>query len=138
MGDRRDPTDPASPVVVNVNKTHDLSRQKNSPISIATLASIVALLVTVIGFFATYVFATKAELASHKEMTKTVEHEMQTQQVLTDVSVKQLSKEIDEVKVGQKVTNTNINKLLRKLSVKPVSRDEIMRLSAGSEDIDDE
>lgn len=140
-------TDPNTPVVVNVHKTStgDLNRMKSptgNTITVALVGTIVGLIIGVVGFFSTYIFVTKSELAAHKSEREKAVHMLDTSQRLTESTVRQLSDEVKAVKkeqqelnVGQRVTNENLRRILRRSGIEPANRREI---KLEMEDGDDE
>ncbi len=131
----RTPTDPAQPVIVNVGKSSNdcgPKRRNGNRITFAALAMVFGAIVGVVGFFSTYIFVTKAELAAVEKSTnggvRSLEKELgelKTKQALTDASVKALGRDIDDLKIDTRQTNETLNKLVRRARMTPVSREDI-------------
>lgn len=124
----RDNTPP--PVIVNVTPskaTTDLPKRKNgsSIVTIAAVGAIVGIVISGVGFFAQYVFATKADVRTHERTTSAEIHALDTEQKITDASVKAIREDLKEFKVEQRVTNKNLDKLLRRSRIVPASRSDI-------------
>ncbi len=124
----RERTDPNQPVIVNVGK----SQSQRNGITVAMIGGIVGLLVAGVGFFSTYIFVTKAELSIHKEAAnggiRKVEdtiNDLKTKQALTDAAVTKLGEDFKELKIEQRQANANLNKLVRRRGMIPVSRESI-------------
>lgn len=120
---------PTNPSVVVLN-----GKKRSNSITVAALGGIVGLVITAIGFFGTYIFVTKAELTAHateltthKESATQTIHALETNQKLTDAAVKGLSSQVKDVKLEVRVTNRNLEKLLRRSRIVPASR-EAMRI----------
>lgn len=90
------------------------------------IVAIVGAVVTAVGFFATYIFATKPELAAHIHQKTDAVHALESDQRLTDAAIDQLSGDMREVRIQQRVTNRNLNKLLQRSRIVPASRSDIM------------
>lgn len=127
----RTPTDPNQPVVVNVGKSPADCAPKRRGNGI-TVGAILGVIIAAVGFFGTYVFVTKAELAAVEKATnggiRKVEKEiseLDKKQALTDASVKQVEKKIDSLQIEQRQANENLNKLVRRARMIPVSREDI-------------
>lgn len=108
-----------------------VARPVRNGITIATVSTLIGLVLAAIGFFSTYVFATKADLVTtEKEISR-----VSTAEQLTDASVKALQSDVAEIKtnikgveVEQRVTNENLRRLLRRRGIKPASREEMEEL----------
>lgn len=88
--------------------------KQNNGITIAAVGTLVGLILGVIGFFSSYVFVTKAEMAMHQKTDDGDFHSLETQQALQGASMRSLTIEVKEVKLEQKLTNENLNRLLRR------------------------
>ena len=128
----RTPTDPAQPVIVNVERDPSPSPKAKNGMTYAALAMVFGTIVGGVGFFATYIFVTKAELAAVEKATnggiRKVEdsvNDLKTKQALTDASVKVIETKVDDLKIEQRQANENLNKLVRRARMTPVSREDI-------------
>lgn len=107
-------------------------RRSGNGVAIGTLIAVAGLMLAAVGFFSTYVFVTKVELTAHTEKAAEIRNGLNTEQKLTDAAVKSLATDVremkaeqSEIRVEQKVTNRNLNKLLRRSRITPASRDDI-------------
>lgn len=115
-------TNPAAPVVI----------QKRGGLTVAAIAGVMSLAVVSIGFFSTYIFVTKLEMSEHKTEATAVTHKLETDQKLTDVSIESVTKEmkgvkedVQEVKLEQRLTNKNLEKLLLRSRIVPASIEDM-------------
>ena len=124
----RPPTDPEIHLHVDTPQTSPKRRNGN-----VTLAAAITGLIAAVGFFSTYVFATKPELAAHSHPKSPAVHSLETKQQLSDAAMKNLAEAIEDLELEQRVTNENLNKLLRRSRITPASRED-MRIVIESED----
>lgn len=126
------PTTGEIPVVVNVNKTADTPRRKNS-VQVGALVAGVAVVFTAVGFLATYVFATKTELAVHdkEHSEKVADIKDAFAELKGDVRVirEQITAGAERQKVYQEVTekrqeviDENLRRLMRRSGVRAARR----------------
>lgn len=116
---------PQSDPGVHVHVQRNGNGKKRNGTGMAIVA-IVGAVVTAVGFFATYIFATKPELAAHIHQKTDAVHALESDQRLTDAAIDQLSGDMREVRIQQRVTNRNLNKLLQRSRIVPASRSDIM------------
>ena len=118
---------------VHVDRRSEPKRRNGNGFTVAAIGAVIGIVIAAVGFFSTYVFVTKAELATHVQSTNGSVHALDTSQKLTDASVKRLASEVKDVKLEQRITNKNLNKLLRRSRITPASRAE-MRIEIEGED----
>lgn len=129
MPEKRPPTDPEIHLHVDTPPAPPAKRRNGN----VTLAAAVTVLIAAVGFFSTYVFVTKPELAVHSHPKSPAFHSLETEQRLTDAALKSLTEAVRDLKLEQRVTNENLNKLLRRSRITPASRED-MRIVIESED----